>query len=316
MTPERGRAKYKHWDEYDIKPDEDNTKTSLTRFEYEWPMLHQHYTDVMGKDIGEHSSDWAGEGDLDDLLINGDRAGVEKAEQLLSEINTQLDIEDLGLSMGMSPMGASVSIGHYLAGQLACMRKMIEAESDHCPIRVFVGLGCSASNSVEVQEKRGVACVALAMALSRIRPVELWGFSASSPGGAWSGDEKVHKEHNQSRIDTCVMVKVGMSPFDMSIVSALMSKLVITRGLMYAMAQHYGGDVHSHLLGWCKHSDAQCVGALPTDVVVPQVRADEAAKVWANPVGWVQEELQKAIAQQGQAMRLGMGTATEYQSGT
>jgi len=124
--------------------------------------------------------DWAG-GSWDSAmrkLRSGDDSAVPEAESMLKDINDRLDLSGLSSRWNTSPVGAFPHVPAFLAGQPESMwARMPEASKDGEVRFVF----CPTSfhgYSVENLRKRGVAVLAAAMALSRIRKVEVWVVSA------------------------------------------------------------------------------------------------------------------------------------------
>ncbi len=253
----------------------------------------QTYMHVSGH--GERK-DWFGvanAGDVTRVVTEGDLPTALAAEAILDKINTALDLEMCAPLLDYSPAGGCVSVARFLAGAPNCMSRLVEVEGEHAPVRVFVGTACSQGVEVEAMNKRNMACLALAMALSRVRPVELWAYALSSPSGA---------------PDVCIMTRLGTSPLDLAAATGALS-ITYARAFAYRIAQTVdspqGATAPPCHLGWSSIPEAVAVGATGDDVVVPQVRYDEADAIVRDPVAWVETRLRQALAGEGTAHKSG-----------
>lgn len=107
------------------------------------------------------------------LGIEGDTSCVDRANKMLSEIDGQLP-ETLSFTRKHSPYCGTVNIGDWLAGSPTPMRRRVRVASEINPLKVIVGVSCSAGISSQLMEQRGVTILALVFRLQKIRPVELF----------------------------------------------------------------------------------------------------------------------------------------------
>ena len=120
---------------------------------------------------------WGGDsmGTLLDKCLSGEERHIAKAESLIEQLREEIEIPRSTWSP--SAYGAFPDVGSFLAGEIECMRHMQSDPSATTPVRIYFDptswAGIDASDLVE----RGVAALALTMALAQMRPVELWTYS-------------------------------------------------------------------------------------------------------------------------------------------
>lgn len=112
--------------------------------------------------------------------IEGRLSLVPQAEALLSQIETS------GLIARGAPLyvndvaGAFPNVPAFLSGQPECMFRRGEAEtlSEQSPMTVYVDCCASAGVSAKKLQARGIAILALILALSERRPIDLYVFAS------------------------------------------------------------------------------------------------------------------------------------------
>lgn len=123
----------------------------------------------------ERSSNWrTGVTDFDEtfrLAHVGDDSIVAQAEKLMDEFN--FVAETTGKHYEPSHCGAFPVVPDYLRGDPMCMRQMRTVTNESMPIRIAVGCTGSGGLSQEAMTKRGIAIIALVMAIAKSRPVTL-----------------------------------------------------------------------------------------------------------------------------------------------
>lgn len=121
-------------------------------------------------------------------LIQGDRTGLDKAQAIIDKMGDQQIFSLMTPTLVSDVVGFVPNVGNALMGVPQDMYNIeyIEEESVTSPIRVFVETTVSAALSVDELVNRGVACLALTLALSMVRPVEL--YAASFGVGYGRGD--------------------------------------------------------------------------------------------------------------------------------
>lgn len=221
--------------------------------------------------------------DMNRWLEHGDLENAKKAQDMLEEINTALDLSLLGPEWGLSPVGGTCSVGAYLAGSPANMRRMTEVESDHAPINLYVGIGYSASFTADQIMKRGLACLALAMALARVRPVKLWAYDGISPG--WN---------HQKEYVTQIEVPLN----DVGAAATVLTRATVSRNFCFTRCGQLTG-IDSDALRWPTHTELEYMQPKNDDILVTCGHTDHQDEILKNPVKWVEEQLHKAIHHEG-----------------
>ena len=94
------------------------------------------------------------------------------AEQQMHRLD--LAIETPRFTWDRSPAGAFCSVPDVLAGLPTPMRRRVDTPDTHAPIHIYFVTTSSASVDAETLQRRGTTILALTMALSRVRPVNLW----------------------------------------------------------------------------------------------------------------------------------------------
>src|SRR5690606_29686090 len=121
---------------------------------------------------------WTG-GTYDDamrLVHTGSTLHIDKAEKIIDEMQDSTDIFTSGLPRMQSDVWGYVpDVPSAIANLPKTMfRRVISEEmSQTSPISIYIDIGVSAGISHKQILNRGVACLALAMALQITRPVEL-----------------------------------------------------------------------------------------------------------------------------------------------
>ena len=232
-----------------------------------------------------HASWWGGDS-RSELLKQcsfGDNRHVAAAEALLSKINAEIEIPRPQWQPQV--FGAFPVVPEALAGEIECMRMLSSPEEESSPVRVFYDPTSSAVIDAKDLQARGCAALALVMALSAIRPVELWVFTDLDSN---------HRDHAN------VMVKVQTSPLMVSEACYMMCNPGFARCLLYGYAEKTMD--FSGMWGFGDHCEdaterarvmADSLRASPSDLVIPGISArDQMVK---DPVGWVNNQLEKMV---------------------
>jgi hypothetical protein len=228
-----------------------------------------------------HASWWGG--DSRSALLGkceaGDDRFVAPAMALLEKINAEIEIPRP--QWQPSVYGAFPNVPEALAGEIECMRHLQLPQEESTPIRIYYDPTSSAAIDAKDLQSRGCAALALVMALSAIRPVELWCFS----------DLDAHGTDHAN-----VMVKIQSAPLMVSEACYMMCNPGFARCLMYGYAEKTMG-FHG-MWGFGDHCEdatararlmAASLNASPQDLVIPGISVrDEMVK---DPVGWVNRQL-------------------------
>lgn len=180
---------------------------------------------------GNAGSTWA---DYDRDCRDGNVSNIKAASDLLEKI--AVNVETDTLQWQASPAGAYPMVPDYLAGRPDCMRRRIPAQSERAPIRLYVDMVSSAAIDTDTLVKRGVSFLALAMALARTRPVELY---AAIPVRV-----------SETRKDHVTVVRIPTAPLNLAVASAMFTSGGIIRTMGYRYASARCGDRPNAVLHW------------------------------------------------------------------
>jgi hypothetical protein len=240
---------------------------------------------------GSRYQSWMG-GSMDEAaakLLTGDDRLVSEAQAMLDlfESHTQTTRPEWRPSV----YGAYPVVPDALAGYPESMRHMVNVGSDLAPIRLYVCTTSSAGVGHEDLTKRGIACLALAMALAAIRPVEL--FTITQLDG---GDKATRDDGKDSGAFICV-TQINSQPLDLATACHLLTSVGVDRGITHSL----GYDGHGYTGGWAwrempnsdksKRLTRECLDMTERDILVTGCfLTDECVQ---NPVGFVQRELRE-----------------------
>ena len=144
-------------------------------------------------------------------------------------VNRKLD-DSISSQRELSVGGGSPSVGAFLGGSPASMYRQVSPMRDDGPVRIFVDLSSSAGYSEEGVRGRGIAMLALARCIQRLRPVELWVCtSGTAEQYVPSGDMKTKKH----RAHTLFAMRLSVSPFDVGMASRMLADPFGGRGFCY-----------------------------------------------------------------------------------
>lgn len=234
--------------------------------------------------VRECDPGWTGE--TWKAALDGARRGrtalVADAERLLEQVQSEVLVSRS--EWVRSRAGAFPVVPEALQGFPEPMRRKVWSPSDRSPLRVFVDLVSSAGVERAHLMRRGVACLALAMALGQERALELWAVIPARTG---------------QRIVS--VVQIPTTPFDLAGACYALTSVGFVRGLGYSLAKSVGGR-HRHerwAFGYYPDSDAQraryvrqlraVLGASEVDLVVPPTFLGDPAA--ADSVGFVRRTL-------------------------
>jgi hypothetical protein len=131
--------------------------------------------------IGEYSATWAG-ASFDVACRraeSGDFARVAASDSMLEKVESLLDMSSLRAVTLPAVAGGVPCVPAYLAGNPLAMRVRRRVAHDRGEIALFVEGWTSAQAKPDAIQRRGAAVLALARALSMIRPVKIISFALS-----------------------------------------------------------------------------------------------------------------------------------------
>jgi hypothetical protein len=145
-------------------------------------------------------SEWTGSNRHSSLkaMESGVTDGISEAEGLMRKVEVEIDVAKP--EWAPSVAGAFPVIPDYLSGHPQSMRRKVYPDTHTSPMRLFIDLTSSGGIDHQTLRKRGIAFLALAMTLVRIRPVEMWAVIAL--GGRNNGIAAVRV--NTAPLDTAV----------------------------------------------------------------------------------------------------------------
>jgi hypothetical protein len=162
------------------------------------------------------------------LAITGDASHVASAEKMLEKFNTQIEtssFEDMPSVAGCYPC-----VPEALMGEPECMREPMEVSTEHSPLTIIVDTACSANVSAAQMETRGIAILAVVMALSASRPITLKTISVSYGFKNKEGDSY-----------SVIAVELPTTPIDLATAAYVLTHVGYTRNLKYGYALKYLG---------------------------------------------------------------------------
>lgn len=212
-------------------------------------------------------------------MRSGRTERVADAEKLIESLEAH--VETARSQWVASRFGAYPSVPDFLRGFPEDMRRRVSSSDDRAPIRVFVDVAASAGVSVGDFERRGVACLALAMMLSAERPVELYAFCCGT-------------QHAGESATTVVRIPTG--PLDVATACAALATPGTCRMGLFTLNDVAAGRSMTHdWFGTCGDRAAyeaaarETLGAGAGDIVVPV--AHKSDPIVADPIGFVQRTL-------------------------
>lgn len=147
------------------------TRSDFTHYE----SVDAFLADVRAAGCERNNVQWCGDtwSGAMDKAANGDLAAVDEANAIMDSIDHQIDTSGLRPVWGNSPVGAYPNVPAFLAGDPESMRARTMMQSPKGPVTIWFSPVCSAAISVEDARRRGLAVLALVLALQRVRPVHV-----------------------------------------------------------------------------------------------------------------------------------------------
>ena len=158
-------------------------------------------------------------------VIYGNNKYVEEAEKLLEKLYTEIDIPYPTWESSMQ--GAYPMVPDYLMGEPESMKKLAPEESSRSPINIFYVTSSSAGHTWQDLLKRGIATLALALVLSKTRPVNL----------------KLVATLDGKSSDKCSLIEINVNLNDLSLATAAyaIASTGFDRNLTHTYAHHHNG---------------------------------------------------------------------------
>jgi hypothetical protein len=230
----------------------------------------------LGFRIADHGS-WSGglsETQTFRTLETGDETHVAEAEGLIRDIMEGIRIETMRTEWVNDMAGARPDVAAFLAGDPRSMKRKVIFTTEVAPLRLYVSLTSSSGVSTTVLKHRGICLLALVMALTRIRPVELYTFNAVTK----------YKAH-QTLID---VVRMPTSPIDIGLICFCFVSQAFTRGLCYSYLSGHESSVLYNPPNKDIDDMRAMLSASPTDVIFPPIHLYDD---YHDPKKWVKDQL-------------------------
>lgn len=224
-----------------------------------------------------NSDSWAGgmsQQKMQVKIYHGDEKHVPAAEKILADVMEGIDFASIKSEWIFDQAGAFPDVPVFLSGSPDHMRRRVQTSANTAPMKIYVCTTSSAGVNNGSLERRGIALLALTLALSRARPVELWTFTCHNSG-------------------TTILTRLPTQPPDLGSICFALVETAFTRNLLYS----YDKSVHRWNGNWHKYGYdlAACrklLCAADEDYVFPPIHLDQD---FANPVKWVKEKLREIL---------------------
>jgi len=169
-------------------------------------------TAAMPYGIGE-ARGWTGSsiGEAYAACTEGDLSAVPEAERMIDQISA--NVETTRSQWDPAVAGAYPMVPDYLSGHPLNMRRRTHVANENAPLRIYLDLTSSAGVESDKLTKRGIAFLALAMLLTRSRPVEMHVFTAL-------GSARQRSPKNSG----IVSIKLPTAPLDLAIAAGVFTK--------------------------------------------------------------------------------------------
>jgi len=243
--------------------------------------------------IASSKSDWRGGisgQEAADLCVTGDESQVAAAQKLLEQFSVPIET---AIYMDMpSVTGCYACVPEALAGEPECMREPQVVGNESAPLHVLVDLTCSAAVTADQMRRRGVAILAMTMALSATRPITL------EVMAVMCGERR---EASGSDEFSIVSAKINTTPLDLATAAYALTHAGMTRQLIYRIeTSEYGSKGKwPKFSGSRSHDSPERLNAvrgyLGIDgelLLIPPVMHGNALAI-SNPEKWVLSQLEQ-----------------------
>jgi hypothetical protein len=203
--------------------------------------------------------------------ISGDPARVADAERLLSQISAEIDVPERPWIADCA--GAYAVVPDFLAGMPDCMRRRDTVEQDESPVRILCSVAASMTLDADTLMRRGCAVLALVIALSRIRPVELSVYCAVADDDA----------------ESVIVAAINTQPLDLATAAYALTSAGFARRLCYNLSRHHHFGRKRCGLSFAPAADDALRAT--ADLVIGAARASD--PMIDQPVAWVNEQIAK-----------------------
>lgn len=219
---------------------------------------------------------------------DGDLSWMPKAEALLSKLSPQVEVEVPVYHP--APVGARPHVPNAVLGVPDSMYRRVVDATTTSPVRIVAFLTSSACYSEEEVESRGIAILALAVALSRVRPVSLQIAVTLACEDAKSEEDRKQGSLTLVNVDlnaTCLS-EACPALACVGVARALCFNIARNDGFMYGWAPwvRFSGDrLTDESLARAK----QEFGLDDQDLIIPPIYAGD--PLMKDPIKWINERV-------------------------
>lgn len=213
-------------------------------------------------------------------LRMGDRTNLDHAQKIMDQMHEQQVFSIGSPVLVPSMIGFIPNVPNYLAGVPQDMYNIEQDEtpSPTSPIRIFFETTVSSMLTHKELTARGVAALALTLALSMVRPVQLYTATFGTID-SWGG--KVHGS----------IVAVQANPIDLDRAVYMMTNPGFNRALAFPQICYQGNYPHYSTIPFPRDCRDICQ-CEPHDILIKGGHCDDKLML-SDPVAWVKQQLAK-----------------------
>jgi len=195
------------------------------------------------KPYASGSSHWTGStaAEAYDACTIGDLSCVADAEMLIEKISA--NVETTRSVWEPAVAGTYPIVPDYLTGHPLNMRRRTHVTNENAPIKIYLDLTSSAGVDSRDLAKRGIAFLALAMLLTRSRPVEMHVFTALG-----SHPDRSTGSGDRSTGSGLISFQLPTAPLDLALAGG-----VFTKGIARTLGYEYLAKVLGTGPGWLRN---------------------------------------------------------------
>lgn len=262
-----------------------NQDTTVKRFD-----SPEDYREFLLPARGYDGGSWGGSWRVGcDKLLHGDTKNLARAMEIIDQMQ-DAHVFSEGLPVyAPAIVGSFANVPATIMGHPMDMfaKQSIQLESEVSPITIYVETVTSGGLSVAQLNSRGVACLAFALAMNNIRPVEIYVTSSLGDG----------------RKTSVIATRIASSPMDMPRAVFMLTDEAYSRSLNFGAANHLtGSNSMGSRWGWSgAPTDDEYIANMrkylnmePQDVYIPGGYLLD-HDMLNNPIQWVKD----MIAQHG-----------------
>jgi len=216
-------------------------------------------------------------------LAQGDRESAEEAEALSRRLDSEVCVGQTMPTPVPTVAGGGLCVPAALGGSPLAFTRQEWVQSNFTPVRIFAPIGALAAVDAPELRQRGLAVLALARAVSTVRPVSL---------EAYAGEE-VNYDRSGVRPDPVVVrIPIGTTPVDWAMAGAIFGQPGMFRDLIFRLSFWGSGVGSANATSDVRYRHTpEALCATDNDVVLTR---DTMTEVDGNdPIAWVQAQIDK-----------------------